>query len=97
MREAAEPVAEAVVGVGPDRTATLYWIETMPTRRRRGRGRKLLRPPLALLAEQGATEVALVLDDAQPPTSDRQAATRLFRSFGFTLVDQLWTYRRQHP
>ncbi|MEU1305683.1 GNAT family N-acetyltransferase [Streptomyces shenzhenensis] len=97
VREAAEPVAEAVVSVGPDRTATLYWIETLPTRRRCGLGRQLLGQALALLAELGATEVALVLDDAQQCAPDSQAAPRLFDSFGFTLVDQLWTYRHQSP
>ncbi|WBO66509.1 GNAT family N-acetyltransferase [Streptomyces camelliae] len=97
LREDTEPVAEAVVGTGPDRTATLYWIETTPTRRRRGLGRRLLGQALALLAEQGATEVALVLDDAQPPTCESQAAIRLFRSFGFTLVDELWTYQHRRP
>ncbi|GAA3771072.1 hypothetical protein GCM10022206_07060 [Streptomyces chiangmaiensis] len=97
IREAAEPVAEAVVSVEPDRTATVYWIETLPTRRRRGLGRRLLSQALALLAEQGATEVALVLDDTQQSASESQATTRLFSSFGFTLVDQLWTYQRQRP
>ncbi|MGW3953182.1 GNAT family N-acetyltransferase [Streptomyces sp. NPDC004752] len=97
VREAAEPVAEAVVSVGPDRTATLYWIETLPTRRRCGLGRKLLGQALALLAELGATEVALVLDDAQQCAPDSQAAPRLFDSFGFTLVDQLWTYWHRRP
>ncbi|MYV46438.1 GNAT family N-acetyltransferase [Streptomyces sp. SID2888] len=97
IREGAEPVAEAVVSVEPDHTATVYWIETLPTRRCRGLGRKLLSQALALLAKQGATEVALVLDDAQQPASECQAATRLFRSFGFTLVDQLWTYEHHAP
>ncbi|OLZ73692.1 hypothetical protein AV521_04865 [Streptomyces sp. IMTB 2501] len=97
LREATEPVAEAVVGMGPERTATLYWIETTPVRRRRGLGRRLLGQALALLAEQGATEVALVLDDARPPMCESQAATRLFRSFGFTLVDELWTYEHRRP
>ncbi|WP_189317813.1 GNAT family N-acetyltransferase [Streptomyces brasiliensis] len=97
IREAAEPVAEAVVSVGPGHTATVYWIETLPARRRRGLGRKLLSQALALLAEQGATKVALVLDDAQQPASESQAATRLFHSFGFTHVDQLWTYQHRRP
>ncbi|MFF0226988.1 GNAT family N-acetyltransferase [Streptomyces sp. NPDC004629] len=97
VREDAEPVAEAVVSAGPDRTATLYWIETTPARRHRGLGRKLLGQALALLAEQGAAEVALVLDDAQPATCECQAATRLFRSCGFTLVDELWTYQHRRP
>ncbi|MGC9542511.1 GNAT family N-acetyltransferase [Streptomyces sp. UG1] len=96
IREAAEPVAEAVVSVEPDRTATLYWIETLPARRRCGLGRKLLSQALALLAEQGATEVALVVDDAPHSTPDSQAAARLFASFGFTLVDELWTYQYRH-
>jgi len=93
IREAAEPVAEAVVSVGPDRTGTVYWIETLPARRRCGLGRKLLSQALALLAEEGVTEVALVVDDAPQPACDSQAAPRLFESFGFTLVDQLWTYQ----
>lgn len=97
IREAAEPVAEAVVSVGPDRTATVYWIETLSSHRRRGLGCKLLSQALALLAEQGATEVALVVDDTPHPTPDSQAAPRLFESFGFTLVDQLWTYQHRHP
>lgn len=97
IREDAEPVAEAVVSVGPDRTATVYWIETLPSHRRRGLGRKLLSQALALLAEQGATEAALVVDDTAHPTPDSQAAPRLFDSFGFTLVDQLWTYQHRRP
>ncbi|WP_189316696.1 GNAT family N-acetyltransferase [Streptomyces brasiliensis] len=97
IREAAEPIAEAVVSAEADRTATVHWIETLPTHRRRGLGRKLLAQALALLAEQGATEVALVLDDAQQPASESQAATRLFHSFGFTHVDQLWTYQHRRP
>lgn len=97
LREAAEPVAEALVSVGPERGATIYWIETVPTRRRCGLGRRLLDQALALLAEQGATEVALVLDDAEQSTPESQAAPRLFGSFGFTLVDQLWTYQHRRP
>lgn len=97
IREAAEPVAEALVSVGPDRTATVYWIETQHTRRHCGLGRELLGQALALLADQGATEVALVVDDASQPCPDSQAAHRLFESFGFTLVDQLWTYQHRRP
>ncbi|MEU2737901.1 GNAT family N-acetyltransferase [Streptomyces sp. NPDC007095] len=70
----------------------------MPARRRRGLGHKLLAQALALLAEQGATEVApVVIDDAPHRTPGSQAASRLFESFGFTLVDQLWTYQHRHP
>ncbi|MFD7282104.1 GNAT family N-acetyltransferase [Streptomyces sp. NPDC059862] len=97
QRESAKPVAEAVVSVGADRTATVYGIETLPTRRRCGLGHKLLAQSLALLSEQGAGEVALVVDDGPHPDPDSQAASRLFESFGFTLVDQLWTYQRQRP
>lgn len=97
IREAAEPVAEAVVSVEPDHTATVYWVETLPARRHRGLGRKLLSQALALLAEHGATEAALVVEDNPQPTPDSQAAARLFASFGFTLVDELWTYQRRRP
>ncbi|UUU36183.1 GNAT family N-acetyltransferase [Streptomyces sp. CA-210063] len=97
VREAAEPVAEAVISLGPDRTATVYWIETLPTHRRRGLGHELLGQALSLLAERGATEVALVVDDPAHAGQDSQAAPRLFDSFGFTLVDQLWTYQCRHP
>ncbi|SFG94257.1 GNAT family N-acetyltransferase [Streptomyces mirabilis] len=96
IREAADPVAEAVVSVGPDRTATVYWIETRPTHRGRGLARKLLGQALALLADQGATEATLVIDNTPSRTAESEAASRLFHSFGFTLVDQLWTYRRRH-
>ncbi|WP_155059493.1 GNAT family N-acetyltransferase [Streptomyces blattellae] len=95
IREAAEPVAEALAGVGPDRTATVYWIETQPAHRRRGLGRKVLGQALALLAEQGADEVSLVIDDIQ--NREGEPALRLFASFGFTFVDQLWTYQRRRP
>ncbi|MFF3467779.1 GNAT family N-acetyltransferase [Streptomyces sp. NPDC001984] len=97
VREATEPVAEAVVGFGLDRTAIVYWVETLPTHRRRGLARKLLGQALALLAEQGATEVALVVDDIPSRISESEAAARLFGSVGFTLVDELWTYQRQRP
>ncbi|GCB43048.1 GNAT family N-acetyltransferase [Streptomyces sp. NL15-2K] len=97
VRHGAEPVAEAVIGVGPEATATVYWIETRPTHRHRGLGHELLGQALALLAEQGATEVALVVDDPPHAGDDSQAAPRLFDSFGFTLVDQLWTYQSRHP
>ncbi|WP_367325510.1 GNAT family N-acetyltransferase [Streptomyces sp. HUAS ZL42] len=97
IHESDEPVAEAVVSVGPDRTATVYWIETRPTHRGRGLGRKVLSQALALLAELGAAEVALVVEDAREADPDRAAATRLFESFGFTLVDHLWTYQRRRP
>jgi ribosomal protein S18 acetylase RimI-like enzyme len=97
VRQGDEPVAEAVISVGPDHTATVYWIETLPTHRHRGLGHDLLGQALALLAEQGATEVALVVDARPATNDDTQAAPRLFDSFGFTLVDQLWTYRCRHP
>ncbi|MFC9930582.1 GNAT family N-acetyltransferase [Streptomyces sp. NPDC127190] len=93
VHDGAEPVAEAVVGTGPGRTATVYWIETRPTHRCRGLGRGLLGQALALLAEQGACEAALVIDG----TPEREAAARLFASFGFTLVDRLWTYQLRQP
>ncbi|MFF4690098.1 GNAT family N-acetyltransferase [Streptomyces sp. NPDC001307] len=97
VRDGAEPVAEAVVSVGPDRIATVYWIETRRTHRGRGLGRKLLGQALALLAEQGAVEAALVIDDFPPHTTESKAASGLFDSFGFTLVDELWTYLWRHP
>lgn len=42
LRPEDEPVAEAVVSVGPDRTAMVDWIETCPTHRGRGLGREPL-------------------------------------------------------
>ncbi|WP_369386513.1 hypothetical protein AB5J72_02110 [Streptomyces sp. CG1] len=38
-----------------------------------------------------------VLDDAPLPTPDSQAARRLFGSFGFTRMDELWTYQQRRP
>jgi ribosomal protein S18 acetylase RimI-like enzyme len=80
-----------------DRTAIIYWIETRPTHRRRGLGHKLLSRALTLLAEHGATEAALVVDDTPHPASEGGAAVRLFGSFGFTFVDELWTYQHRRP
>ncbi|MEV6946850.1 GNAT family N-acetyltransferase [Streptomyces sp. NPDC051172] len=97
IRDGAEPVAEAVVSVAPDHTATVYWIETRPTHRGRGLGRKLLGQALALLAEQRAVEAALVIDDSGACASESRAVSRLFDASGFTLVDELWTYQRRHP
>lgn len=97
IREAAEPVAEAVVTVGPDRTAAIHWIETLPSRRRRGLARLLLGQALTLLAEEGVTDVSAVLDDAQQRSPGTAAASRLFDSFGFTFVDDLWGYQHQRP
>jgi GNAT superfamily N-acetyltransferase len=97
IREAAEPVAETLVSVGPDHTATVWWIETLTAQRRHGLAQQLLSQALALLAEQGATEVALVVDDLPEAAPDRQAAPQLFDSFGFTFIDQLWTYEQRCP
>jgi GNAT superfamily N-acetyltransferase len=99
IREGAQPVAETLVSVGPDHTATVCWIETLPMQRRRGLAQQLLSQALALLAEQGATEVALVVDDLPETLPGSQAAPQLFDSFGFAFIDQLWTYqqRRPHP
>ncbi|TKA01940.1 GNAT family N-acetyltransferase [Actinacidiphila oryziradicis] len=99
IREADEPVAETLVSVGPGHTATVWWIETLTARRRRGLAQQLLSQALALLAEQGATEVALVVEDLPETVPDSQAAPQLFDSFGFAFIDQLWTYeqRRPHP
>ncbi|WP_431967298.1 GNAT family N-acetyltransferase [Actinacidiphila sp. bgisy160] len=97
IREADEPVAETLVSVGPDHTATVWWIETLPEQRRHGLAQQLLSQALALLAEQGATEVALVVDDLPETVPGHQAAPRLFESFGFAFIDQLWTYARRRP
>jgi ribosomal protein S18 acetylase RimI-like enzyme len=75
----------------------VWWIETLTAQRRHGLAQQLLSQALALLAEQGATEVALVVDDLPEAAPDRQAAPQLFDSFGFTFIDQLWTYEQRCP
>ncbi|MCW2874279.1 GNAT family N-acetyltransferase [Actinacidiphila oryziradicis] len=97
IREADEPVAETLVSVGPDHTATVRWIETLCTQRRHGLAQQLLSQALALLAEHGATEVALVVEDLPETVPDSRAAPRLFSSFGFAFIDQLWTYEQRRP
>jgi GNAT superfamily N-acetyltransferase len=97
IREAAQPVAETLISVGPGHTATVCWIETLSPQRRRGLARQLLSQALALLAEQGATEVALVVDNLPEAVPDNQAAPQLFDSFGFAYIDQLWTYQLRRP
>ncbi|MCQ4079592.1 GNAT family N-acetyltransferase [Streptomyces sp. RB6PN25] len=96
LREAGLPVAEALVGVAPDHTATVCWIETLPNHRGQGLGRALLAQALALLAEQGAREVALVVDDPGQQACGGHAPD-LFASFGFSFVDQLWSYEYRRP
>jgi ribosomal protein S18 acetylase RimI-like enzyme len=97
IREEDDPVAETLVSVGPDHTATVWWIETLTAQRHHGLAQQLLSQALALLAEQGATEVALVVDDLPETVPDSQAAPQLFDSFGFAFIDQLWTYEQRRP
>ncbi|NGO07397.1 GNAT family N-acetyltransferase [Streptomyces sp. HC44] len=94
FHEAAEPVAEIVVSTARDRTATVYWLETVSPYRHRGLGRKLLDQALALLAEEGATHVVAVVGTSSRPTGTSGAAPRLFHEAGFELVDELWEYDR---
>jgi Acetyltransferase (GNAT) family len=96
LREAGEPVAEALVSLGSDHTAVIRWIETVPTHQRRNLACELLGQALALLTEHGAHHVIATVDHPAPATWRSHPVLRLFHSCGFTQVDTLWFYEHRH-
>ncbi|GGO98177.1 GNAT family N-acetyltransferase [Wenjunlia tyrosinilytica] len=96
VREGRAVVAEASVdvvgGIG-----VVRWLGVEPAARGRGLGRGVLGSALGLLAERGAGEVILYVDDDAPPGDerDRTAAKRLYESVGFVEVDRLHSYTRE--
>lgn len=95
LRRRFRKVAEAVVGAPRAGVGVLWWISVRTRARGRGLGRKLLGEALGLLAEMGADEVILYVDDGASAMADRTAANALYDSAGFAEVDRLWFYSRQ--
>lgn len=93
-REGRRVVAEAVIGMPAHGIGVLWWIGVLPDARGRGLGRSMLGSALSVLTGLGAAQVILYVDDDAPPGGerDRTAAKSLYRSAGFTEVDQLYVY-----
>ncbi|WP_267595655.1 GNAT family N-acetyltransferase [Carbonactinospora thermoautotrophica] len=87
--------AEAAVGAPIDGIAVLWWIAVHPADSSDTLGRTLLDQALAHLADQGAREVILFVDDNAPGGDrDRAVANRLYDTAGFVEVDRLYSYMR---
>ncbi|MFE0424981.1 GNAT family N-acetyltransferase [Streptomyces sp. NPDC058953] len=98
--EGGRTVAEALVETAHDGLGAVWWIGVAPAARRRGLGLRLLGSALDVLAECGAREVVLYVDDDPampppvPPEDDRTAANRLYDRAGLTEVDRLYCFIR---
>ncbi|WP_018351934.1 GNAT family N-acetyltransferase [Longispora albida] len=93
-----ETVAEATIGDPVAGVGVLWWISVQPQARGEGLGLKLLGSALELLAEQGAHEAILYVDDDAPadgPQRSRAAANAMYDRAGFTEVDRLYAFVRQ--
>ena len=76
-------------------TAMIGWLGVDPTARGRGLGAALLHAALHHLAERGATDAVLYVDDDEPGGDrDRAAANHLYDRAGFTQIDRLHSYSR---
>ncbi|OIV35435.1 hypothetical protein BIV57_21575 [Mangrovactinospora gilvigrisea] len=96
LMEGRTRVAKAQVGLPVAGTGVLWWISTRRRARGRGYGRVVLGAAGALLADLGAREVVLVVDDDAPEDQGRSrvAAKRMYRGAGFVEVDRLFSYTR---
>ncbi|MGC4942921.1 GNAT family N-acetyltransferase [Kribbella sp. DT2] len=86
-------LAEATIGEPIGGIGVLWWIAVGESVRGQGLGTGLLGAPLQELAERGAGEVILYVDDDAPGERDRAAARRLYERVGFREVDRLWSFR----
>ncbi|HSU34661.1 MAG TPA: GNAT family N-acetyltransferase [Propionibacteriaceae bacterium] len=89
-----EPVAEVEFDDASDGVAQLLWIAVDAGHRGRGIGRAALEQSLDIMRRAGARQVILYVDDDDPADRDRRPALALYRSVGFTEVDQLFSYAR---
>ena len=99
INEDDEPSAEAVIRGPVAGVGVLSWISVTPTARGRGLGSALLGSALHLLADLGADQVILYVDDDAPPGDaerDRTAANRMYGRAGLTEIDRLFSFTR-HP
>ncbi len=93
-------VAEATVGDPVAGTGVLWWIAVNPDYQGRSLGTGLLGSALKVLADLGAREVILYVDDDAPdddPERSRAAANAMYDRAGFTEIDRLWSYRFSAP
>ena len=76
-------------------TAMIGWLGVDPCARGRGLGAGLLHAALHHLADRGATDVVLYVDDDEPGGDrDRRSANHLYERSGFVQVDRLHSYSR---
>lgn len=97
VRDDRRVVAEATVGLPVEGTGVLWWIGVEPDARGQGLGAALLGSATDVLADLGATEVILFVDDDAPPGDperDRSAANRMYDRAGMTEVDRLYSFTR---
>ncbi|WP_049564953.1 GNAT family N-acetyltransferase [Streptomyces sp. SBT349] len=99
VREKDELLAEAVVGEPRAGIGVLWWISVEPPAQGRGLGRALLGSALDVLADLGAEQVILFVDDDAPADDprSRSAANRMYERAGFTEVDRLHSFLRPTP
>jgi ribosomal protein S18 acetylase RimI-like enzyme len=88
------PVGGAELSLATPDVGVVWWLEIEPDYRRRGLGRQLLRAARSVLAEEGAADVIMLVDHDDPKARDRRPALELYLAEGFTVVDHLWSYRR---
>ena len=88
------PAGGAELSLPAPGVGVIWWLEIEPEFRRRGFGRQLLRAARAVLAEEGAADVVLVVDHDDPKARDRRPALELYLSEGFAVIDHLWSYQR---
>jgi ribosomal protein S18 acetylase RimI-like enzyme len=97
VRDGRRVVAEATVGRPVEGIGVLWWIGVEPGARGQGLGTALLGSATDVLADLGATEVILFVDDDAPPGDperDRSAANRMYDRAGMTEVDRLYSFTR---
>lgn len=94
IRRGTELVAEAVVGKPVNGTGVLWWIEVEPHYEGSGHGKRLLGAACQTLAEAGARELILYVDDDDPEGErSRVKANRLYDGAGFSEIDRLYSYK----
>lgn len=97
IRRNGEVIGEAVVGTPFAGIGVLWWISVEPAVRGQRIGLALLGSAVDLLADLGANEVILFVDDDADPGDverDRTAANRMYDEAGFQEVDRLVSFTR---
>lgn len=93
VRDGEALAAESSVGYLRSGIGVVCWVGVEPAYRGKGIGRALLGQALAVLADNGAAQAILFVDDDAPGGErDRIAANRLYDAMGFVEVDRLYSY-----